>query len=162
MQSLTVATPLGPLTIVGSGTAIRAILWQGDLGARVRITEPLEPGRGPLLDEAARQLDEYFAGSRTRFTVPLDPQGTPFQAKVWKELTAIPYGTAVSYREVATAIGRRDAVRAVAAANARNPISIIIPCHRVIGSDGRLTGYAGGLAAKEWLLAHEAGLRPGS
>ena len=105
---------------------------------------------------AAEQLAEYFAGSRTEFDLPLAPSGSPFQLAVWAELARIPYGVTVSYGAVATAIGKSLlASRAVGLANGRNPISIIVPCHRVIGADGSLTGYGGGLDRKEWLLRHE-------
>ncbi len=104
---------------------------------------------------AVRQLEAYFSGELTHFDLPMRPEGTPFQMSVWRELLVIPYGTTVSYAEVARRIGKPRAVRAVGAANGQNPISIIIPCHRVIGSDGRLTGYGGGLSVKERLLALE-------
>jgi methylated-DNA-[protein]-cysteine S-methyltransferase len=108
--------------------------------------------------EAVRQLAEYFEGAREDFNLPLALTGTEFQKQVWTELTAIPYGQTVSYGDLARAIGKPSAVRAVGAANGDNPVSIIVPCHRVIGSDGGLTGYGGGLSRKEWLLKHEGGL----
>jgi methylated-DNA-[protein]-cysteine S-methyltransferase len=108
--------------------------------------------------EAIRQLDEYFAGKREEFELPLKLTGTEFQRQVWTELTSIPFGQTVSYGDLARAIGKPTAVRAVGAANGDNPISIIVPCHRVVGSDGGLTGYGGGLERKEWLLKHEGGL----
>jgi methylated-DNA-[protein]-cysteine S-methyltransferase len=119
-----------------------------------------------VLSAAAVQLGEYFAGRRKEFEVPLAPQGTPFQRAVWSELLRIPFGETVSYGEIAARIARPRAVRAVGAANGRNPIALIVPCHRVIGSDGTLTGYGGGLPTKRWLLAHEErvcgkGARPG-
>lgn len=113
----------------------------------------------PLLLTARRQLEEYFAGARRSFDVPLDPDGTAFQREVWAALREIPYGETWSYRRVAVALGRPTATRAVGAANGQNPVAIIVPCHRVIGADGSLTGYAGGLAIKRWLLAHESGQR---
>jgi methylated-DNA-[protein]-cysteine S-methyltransferase len=103
-----------------------------------------------------RQLQEYFSGDRTRFELPLAPRGTIFQRQVWDELCLIGYGRTASYRNIADQVGNLKAVRAVGLANGRNPISIIVPCHRVVGSDGKLTGYAGGLEAKRWLLGHEA------
>jgi methylated-DNA-[protein]-cysteine S-methyltransferase len=116
--------------------------------------------RHPVLDLARRELAEYFAGERTHFDTLLAPPairgGTAFQCAVWDALLAIPYGETRTYADVARFIGRPDAVRAVGAANAQNPISILVPCHRVIGSAGSLTGYAGGIAVKEWLLAREA------
>jgi methylated-DNA-[protein]-cysteine S-methyltransferase len=102
------------------------------------------------------QLQEYFSGDRTCFELPLAPRGTTFQRQVWDELCLIGYGRTTSYRSIADQVGNLKAVRAVGLANGRNPISIIVPCHRVVGSDGKLTGYAGGLAAKQWLLGHEA------
>ncbi len=110
----------------------------------------------PLLDKAARQLDEYFAGYRRTFDIPLSFAGTEFQKTVWRALLAIPFGATVSYGELARRIGQPKAVRAVANANGANPLSIFVPCHRVIGSDRSLTGYGGGLAAKRWLLELES------
>jgi methylated-DNA-[protein]-cysteine S-methyltransferase len=113
------------------------------------------PGRTPLLEQAAEELDAYFAGRRQRFQVPLAPEGTPFQRQVWAALTTIPFGATWSYAKLARTVGRPAAVRAVGAANGRNPIALFVPCHRVIGADGSLTGYGGGLPRKRWLLAHE-------
>jgi methylated-DNA-[protein]-cysteine S-methyltransferase len=108
-----------------------------------------------LLDQAMQQLAEYFDGTRRVFDLPLRPEGTEFQRRVWGQLLQVPFGQTVSYQDIARAIGRPRAVRAVGAANGRNPISIVVPCHRVVGSDGGLTGYGGGLWRKEWLLRHE-------
>jgi methylated-DNA-[protein]-cysteine S-methyltransferase len=118
------------------------------------------PGMGWTCDDTAfagvrEQLEEYFAGARTDFDVPLDLEGSPFQVAVWTALRAIPYGETTSYAGIARAVGRPDAVRAVGAANGRNPISIIVPCHRVVGADGSLTGYGWGVERKAWLLQHE-------
>jgi len=113
------------------------------------------PSPNEVTDLAVSQLSEYFQGKRKEFDLPLGPQGTEFQQKVWKELTKIPFGTSLSYLDMAHRLGDPKAIRAAASANGKNPISIIIPCHRVIGSDGSLTGYAGGLHRKEWLLRHE-------
>lgn len=121
---------------------------------RARSEVPSDPDR---CAETVRQLREYFDGSRTRFDLPLAPEGTPFQKAVWEELARIPFGQRVSYGELARRIGRPRAIRAVGAANGANPIAIVIPCHRVIGSDGSLTGYGGGLPIKRWLLDHERG-----
>ncbi len=110
---------------------------------------------GAVLSACARQLEEYFAGKRKVFDLLPDPDGTLFQREVWRALQTVPFGTTASYGEIARRIGRPAAVRAVGAANGRNPVSIIIPCHRVVGTDGRLTGYGGGLWRKEWLLRHE-------
>ncbi len=109
----------------------------------------------PVVDAAMRQISEYFKGAQRSFNLPLALHGTSFQRQVWEHLLNIPYGQVTTYQEIAEAIGRPQAVRAVGAANARNPISIIVPCHRVIGSDGSLTGYGGGIWRKEWLLRHE-------
>ena len=111
-----------------------------------------------LCAEAVRQIAEYFQGTREDFELPLELTGTRFQRQVWTELTVIPFGQTVSYGDLARTIGKPSAVRAVGAANGQNPVSIIVPCHRVIGSDGGLTGYGGGLERKEWLLKHEGGL----
>jgi methylated-DNA-[protein]-cysteine S-methyltransferase len=117
------------------------------------------PEAGPLR-AAAEQLSDYFTGTRRRFDLPLGMPGTPFQRRVWQELSEIPFGETLSYGRLATRIGKPGAARAVGLANNRNPISIIVPCHRVIGADGSLTGYGGGLDRKRWLLAHEAGTDP--
>ena len=114
-------------------------------------------GTDSLLDEARRQLTAYFAGRLRAFDLPLAPNGTDFQRRVWVELTKIPFGTTVSYGELARRLSNAAAVRAVGAANGRNPIPIIVPCHRVIGSNGSLTGFGGGLPRKQWLLRHEGG-----
>jgi AraC family transcriptional regulator, regulatory protein of adaptative response / methylated-DNA-[protein]-cysteine methyltransferase len=119
------------------------------------LKQPIEEGENQHLKILRDQLDEYFNGSRKEFTVPLVTPGTEFQQRVWKELLEIPYGSTRSYQEQANALKSPDSVRAVANANGTNRISIVIPCHRVIGSDGRLTGYGGGLKRKKWLLDHE-------
>jgi methylated-DNA-[protein]-cysteine S-methyltransferase len=124
----------------------------------LRPVKPLdgEPASGnPLLDEAVRQLRAYFAGSLRQFTIPLDPQGTAFQKRVWSELERIPFGEVRSYSQIAHAIGAPRAVRAVGAANGANPIAIVVPCHRVIGANGKLVGYGGGLPLKQRLLELE-------
>lgn len=114
-----------------------------------------ESGSSPLLDLVIEELVDYFAGQRTTFTTPLHFVGTPFQQQVWQQLLTVPYGRTVPYQEIANALGNPKAVRAVGAANGQNPISIIAPCHRIIGSNGALIGYGGGLWRKEWLLKHE-------
>ena len=119
------------------------------------MNESIEEGENEHLTALRKQLDEYFSGNRKEFNIPLVTPGTDFQKAVWKELLEIPYGTTRSYQEQADALNRPDSVRAVANANGMNRISIIIPCHRVIGSDGSLTGYGGGLKRKKWLLDHE-------
>lgn len=149
-------SPLGALKLVASDAGLVAILWPDDAPNRVRLGPLEERPDHPLLVETERQLARYFAGGRAPFTVPLDPRGTDFQKAVWAALLTIPFGETRSYADIARAVGRPAAVRAVGAANGRNPISIIAPCHRVIGSNGALTGFAGGLEAKRFLLALEA------
>ncbi|OFX89114.1 MAG: cysteine methyltransferase [Bacteroidetes bacterium GWF2_33_16] len=112
-----------------------------------------------LIKDCMKQLDEYFKGERKSFTVPINPDGTEFQGRVWNKLCKIPYGKTISYIELARQLGDENAVRAVGTANGQNPIPIIIPCHRVIGNDGSLTGYAGGLLKKQWLLEHEGAIQ---
>jgi methylated-DNA-[protein]-cysteine S-methyltransferase len=156
----TIDSPLGPLKLVASEKGLAAILWQGER-SRVFRSAPVEDPDHPVLVETERQLRAYFAGKLRRFSLPLDFQGTAFQQSVWQALLTIPFGATRSYAEIARQIGRPKAVRAVGAANGRNPISIVAPCHRVIGSDGALTGYAGGLAAKQHLLGLERGTAAG-
>jgi methylated-DNA-[protein]-cysteine S-methyltransferase len=143
------------LTLVASDADLVAILWQDDAPSRVRIGEAMENVDHPTLRATATQLGEYFAGTRMTFDLPLDPHGTDFQRAVWQQLSAIPHGETRSYADIARALGQPTATRAVGAANGRNPLSIVVPCHRVVGSNGALTGFAGGIAAKRWLLAHE-------
>jgi methylated-DNA-[protein]-cysteine S-methyltransferase len=148
-------SPVGELKLVASDRGLAAILWENDDPDRVRLGALVEDPAHPVLTETARQLTAYFAGDLERFDVPLDFNGTDFQKIVWAALLTIPFGETRSYGEIAHQIGRPSASRAVGAANGRNPISIIAPCHRVIGSSGALTGFAGGLAAKERLLGLE-------
>jgi methylated-DNA-[protein]-cysteine S-methyltransferase len=150
------ASPLGTLTLAASPDGLRAVLWPrgGDRANDAADGRPC-PGSDEILAETARQLDEYFAGARTSFDLELDLQGTAFQLAAWRALAAIPYGETRSYAEQAERIGRPHAYRAVGAANGRNPLSIVLPCHRVLGSDGSLTGFAAGLEAKRRLLDHE-------
>jgi methylated-DNA-[protein]-cysteine S-methyltransferase len=150
-----VKTPVGKLKLVGSDRGLAAILWENDDPGRVRLNIVAEDKRHPVLLETEQQLKEYFAGTRKRFTVKLDFMGTQFQNKVWKALLAIPFGETRSYGQIARQLGNPKAMRAVGAANGKNPISIIAPCHRVIGSTGKLTGFAGGLETKAQLLALE-------
>ncbi|MDB5734064.1 MAG: ogt1, partial [Alphaproteobacteria bacterium] len=144
--SKTMPSPIGILTLVASETGLAAILWENDDPRRVRLD--YIPGDNAVLRDAARQLGEYFAGTRTTFTMKLDFTGTEFQKSVWQALLTIPFGETRSYADIARQIGNPKAVRAVGAANGKNPISIIAPCHRVIGANGKLTGFAGGLDAK--------------
>lgn len=151
----TMPSPVGALTLVASDAGLTAILWENDRPGRVKLGALEEAPDHPLLIEAERQIQDYFAGERTSFSLPLDFRGTDFQKSVWAALLTIPFGETRSYGEIARQIGRPGASRAVGAANGRNPISIIAPCHRVIGTNGALTGFAGGLAAKELLLGIE-------
>lgn len=153
-----VPSPVGELTLVASERGLAAILWEDDDPKRVKLQPRAEQPEHPVLVEAARQLGEYFAGERTAFDLPLDFHGTDFQKAVWAQLLAIPFGETRSYAEVARAVGRPTAFRAVGAANGRNPISIVAPCHRVIGTNGTLTGFAGGLDGKALLLRLEGAL----
>lgn len=148
-----VPSPLGPLLLVGTRATLTQI-WLPSGRDRLEPEPDWIESAEPFA-EARRQLDAYFAGRLRRFDLPLAPEGTPFQQRVWRALLDIPYGETVSYGELARRIGRPSAVRAVGAANGQNPLSIVIPCHRVIGSDGRLVGYGGGLPAKSALLALE-------
>ncbi|MEN4929519.1 methylated-DNA--[protein]-cysteine S-methyltransferase [Erwinia billingiae] len=148
-------SPVGALTLIASDLGLTAILWQDDNPNRVRLPDMQENPAHPVLVETERQLNEYFAGTRTTFTMTLDFVGTEFQKKVWQALVAIPFGETRSYADIAREIGNPKAVRAVGAANGKNPISIIAPCHRVIGSNGKLTGFAGGLEVKAFLLKIE-------
>jgi len=150
-------SPVGSLTLVASDAGLRAILWPGDdLGRTGLAGGTLVPGRSDVLDVAAAQIEEYFARVRTSFDLPLDLEGTRFQVAAWEALAEIPYGETRTYAEQAVRIGRPGAARAIGAANGRNPISIVLPCHRVVGSDGSLTGFAGGIETKAALLAFEA------
>ena len=150
-------SPIGPLTIVASDVGVRAVLWPSDEPSRVPLAGPaVEQPDHAVIRSVMTQLAEYFAGDRSDFDVPLDPVGTAFQQDAWAALRTIPYGETISYGEQAARMGDRRKARAVGAANGRNPISIIVPCHRVVGSGGALTGFAGGLEAKAWLLRHES------
>jgi methylated-DNA-[protein]-cysteine S-methyltransferase len=151
----TMPSPVGDLKLVASERGLSAILWENDPPDRVHLGAMTEDEGNPILVEAQRQISAYFAGQLTEFTVPLEFHGTDFQKSVWAALLTIPFGETRSYGEIARQIGRPTAYRAVGAANGKNPISIIAPCHRVIGSNGSLTGFAGGLEAKELLLALE-------
>lgn len=142
-------TSLGKIALTENGTAITRLIFSEVLPEGVNSMET------PLIKKAVQELQEYFSGTRQCFDLPLSPQGTDFQQKVWKALQDIPYGAVCSYKDIATAIGNEKACRAVGGANNKNPISIIIPCHRVIGANGSLVGYGGGLEIKKQLLALE-------
>ncbi len=153
-ETVVFQSPLGWLEVSGNGKAVTGI-------------RPCKLGEGgtqtsqdPVLVEAMEQLQEYFEGKRESFEVPVDPEGTEFQRKVWKALTFIPHGQCHSYQDIARSIGHNKACRAVGAAIGKNPVFILIPCHRVVGKDGRLTGFAWGLDRKQWLLNHECGKHP--
>lgn len=148
-------SPLGDLDLIAHETALTHIYWPAHKGAPEFEAQPGEAH--PILQQAQCELEEYFRGERKIFTVPIDLKGTSFQREVWSALQDIPWGEVRTYAQQAQAIGRPRSVRAVGSANGRNPISIIVPCHRVIGSNGTLTGYAGGVDVKSWLLQHEQG-----
>jgi methylated-DNA-[protein]-cysteine S-methyltransferase len=145
-------SPVGRLKIVVGDAALVAVLWEDDDPRRVRLTDLMESHHHPILLRARDELNEYFSGHLTEFTLPLDPHGTSFQKQVWQALLSIPFGETRTYGQVASQLRRPTASRAVGAANGRNPISIVMPCHRVIGATGKLTGFAGGLKAKAFLL----------
>jgi methylated-DNA-[protein]-cysteine S-methyltransferase len=151
-------TVVGKLKLVASDKGLAAILWENDKPARVRLGPLAEDENHPILLQAERELAEYLDGKRQVFSVKLDPVGTPFQSKVWDALEKIPFGETRSYGQIARQIGKAKAVRAVGAAIGRNPVSVMVPCHRVIGANGKLTGFAGGLEIKEHLLALEGGI----
>jgi methylated-DNA-[protein]-cysteine S-methyltransferase len=145
-------SPVGKLKLIASDKGLVAILWENDPPRRVRLGELTENPQHTVLVQTERELGEYFAARRRAFTVPLDIGGTRFQNDVWNALLAIPFGETRSYGQLATQLGNPRATRAVGAANGRNPLSIVVPCHRLIGSSGKLTGFAGGLETKSRLL----------
>lgn len=148
MPEVTIDSPVGPLRLVSDGSALTGLFFQEEGGAA--------GSPDGVLREALGQLEDWFAGRRRDFDLPIAPQGTDFQKRVWTELQRIPYGETLSYGELARRLGNPGASRAVGLANGRNPLSIVIPCHRVVGADRRLVGYGGGLERKAWLLEHEA------
>ena len=148
-------SPIGPLLLTSDGEALTGLYLTAHQGGPEIAADWLEaPG---LFTDATVQLGQYFSGTRKIFDLTLQPQGTPFQREVWRALLQIPHGQTLSYGELAARLGKPNASRAVGLANGRNPLSIVVPCHRVIGADGSLTGYGGGMARKAWLLAHEQG-----
>lgn len=154
-RHLDINSPVGALRLVARGDALVAVTW-GPADQRSLGLGPTRPDANhPVLIATRSQLAGYFAGDRRHFDLPLAFEGTPFQCRVWSALLTLAFGQTARYRDLAGQLGQPRAVRAVGAANGRNPLSIIVPCHRLIGADGSLTGYAGGLAAKAWLLAHE-------
>lgn len=164
---LTVDSPIGPLTLTADDGALTGVAMDAPPPDGAGALDGREPARGgpapdrawrvdrPAVMAAAEQLDAYFAGQLRRFDVALRPAGTAFQRAVWAQLCRIPYGEVVAYGEIARRMGRAGSSRAVGAANGRNPLAVVVPCHRVIGADGSLTGYGGGIWRKRWLLAHE-------
>lgn len=150
METAYIKTPVGILEIKGNGEGVVSVLFKDEENAFISEKIPKD------LKEIVLQLQEYFEGKRKDFSIKLSPEGTDFQKKVWKQLEKIPFGKTTSYQQMANQLGDPKVIRAAASANGKNPISIIIPCHRVIGSDGSLTGYAGGLHRKKWLLEHES------
>ncbi|MET0581056.1 MAG: methylated-DNA--[protein]-cysteine S-methyltransferase [Pseudoxanthomonas sp.] len=154
-------SPVDPLLLAADGQGLRLIEFHSPRHPMARLEE-WDKGKNAILDATRAQLQEYFAGTRTRFDLPLAPQGTPFQTEVWRTLATIPYGQTISYAQLAQRVGKPTAMRAVGAANGRNPLPIVLPCHRVIGADGSLTGFGGGLPTKRFLLELEGALaRPG-
>ncbi|HYY46226.1 MAG TPA: methylated-DNA--[protein]-cysteine S-methyltransferase [Candidatus Angelobacter sp.] len=150
-------TPVGELTLIASDRGLRTILWPNASLRRTAISaRPRHDPAHPILRQAAAQLDEYFAGTRTRFDLPLDLEGTRFQLAAWRSLADIPFGMTTTYGAQAAALGVPTAARAIGMANGANPVCIVLPCHRVIGANGSLTGFGGGLHIKQWLLDHEA------
>lgn len=154
MANATLDTPIGMLTLEGDEHGLHKVYFEEGKSNSSEIPSCLE--------EAVNQLTEYFEGKRTDFSLKLNPEGTKFQKEVWQRLNAIPFGKTKSYQAIANELGDPKVIRAAASANGKNPMAIIIPCHRVIGSDGSLTGYAGGLHRKKWLLHHENPIKQGS
>lgn len=150
MKTAFIETPVGILELKGDAEGLASVLFKDAENVMVSEKIPKE------LKETVNQLQEYFEGKRKEFNLILSPEGTDFQKKVWKQLEQIPFGKTTSYQQMANQLGDPKVIRAAASANGKNPISIIIPCHRVIGTDGSLTGYAGGLHRKKWLLEHES------
>lgn len=168
LVSTTVDTPLGPLTLMASPQGLRSVGWEGeavgvisDGGWPLSGSEAVadRSSAAEVLRTAATQLEEYFRGLRTTFDLPLAPPGTPFQRAAWEILRTIPFGQTMTYGEQARRLGNANKARAVGAANGRNALPIIVPCHRVIGADGSLTGFSAGMERKAWLLRHEAEIR---
>lgn len=148
-------SPIGVLEIVGSDEEIFSVLFS----ERIRVEHSKQDDTPLVLDECVGQLDQYFKGDRLEFTFPYRVEGTDFQKRVWTALTSIPFAETGSYTDIAVSVGSEKAVRAVGSANGKNKLSIVIPCHRIIGANGKLTGYAGGLWRKEWLLQHEKSIK---
>lgn len=157
VRRATMHTPIGELTLYASGAGLRGVLWPGEAGGIDASEGDLgaDDAASQILRNAIAQLVEYFTGTRFEFDLPLDAQGTEFQRSAWAELRRIPYGETISYAEQARRLGDVNKSRAVGGANGRNPLSIVVPCHRVVGVNGALTGFAAGVDVKQWLLRHE-------
>jgi methylated-DNA-[protein]-cysteine S-methyltransferase len=161
VRTATIDSPVGPLRLEADDEGLTAVWFATSRHPAPPprpVTAPASVAAARTLDAARAQLDEYFAGARTAFDLPLAPHGTPFQLRVWAALREIPFGRTISYLDLARRLGDAKATRAVGAANGRNPLPIVVPCHRVIGADGSLTGFGGGIERKRWLLAHEGAL----
>lgn len=156
LHRTTIDSPVGELGLVATSTTLVAVLWPEERDGRVRFAVEPADGTNEILAQTAGQLGEYFDGDRRVFDLPLELRGTEFQQEVWQSLADIPYGETSTYGKQAATIGRPRAIRAVGSANGRNPLSIVLPCHRIVGADGKLTGFAGGLDTKRWLLDHES------
>ena len=152
-------SPVEPLLLAADDNGLQLIEFHSPRHPMARLEKWVE-GKNSILDMTRAQLDEYFSGTRKEFDLPLAPQGTPFQTEVWHTLATIPYGETISYAQLAQRVGKPTAMRAVGAANGRNPLPIVLPCHRVIGADGSLTGFGGGLPTKQFLLELEGALSP--
>lgn len=148
-------SPVGDLTLIGSDNGLRAILWPNDREGRVPLAEEVTTGEHEVLDNAINQLERYFRDGQATFDIPLDLVGTEFQTQVWQALTEIDAGATETYGHLANRLNRPNGARAIGSAVGANPVSIVLPCHRVVGANGALTGFAGGLDAKRWLLGHE-------
>ena len=164
LKRTTISTPVGELTLIASPKGLRAVLWgvdgkAGRLPVDASVDASVVDDDDPILAQARRELAEYFDGERQKFSVALEPIGTSFQQSAWKVLCDIPFGETINYGEQARRLGDVKKSRAVGAANGRNPLSIIVPCHRVVGADGSLTGFGGGIENKAWLLDHERMVR---
>jgi len=154
------STPLGDAYVTLHGDALAGLYFEGARHAPAIASDWQRDDDHPVAKACARQLAEYFAGTRDAFDLPLAPRGTPFQQRVWAEIARVPFGATISYAQLAARAGAPEAMRAAGAATGRNPLTIIVPCHRIVGSDGALTGYAGGLERKRRLLELEGALQP--
>jgi methylated-DNA-[protein]-cysteine S-methyltransferase len=155
----TIDSPIGTITLVADDDALVEVHLPDEKSSSLTVAEDTTPAEHKVLAQAASELSEYFAGDRLEFDVPVAPHGTAFQLAAWQALRTIPYGETVSYGEQARRLGDRNLARAVGAANGRNPLPIVVPCHRVVGANGHLTGFGGGIECKAWLLDHERSVR---